>query len=152
MLYTILTNRVYSLYIYAKRVLLAMVKPEDKELLKEMALEMGVPLYSRYSETESSEIIGVSPATLKRIRQSGSIAYIRVSERKIAFFGFQLLEYLLENMQCHNTQKGTSKSEITGSPKEETAPHGVERGSTTTLGKQDAVASAQRILKKPNKS
>ncbi len=82
---------------------------------------MDVPLYRRYTEANASGILGVSPATLKRIRTKGAIAYIRVSDRHVSFFGFQLLEYLLENIECPATANENTKSETTGSPSAATA-------------------------------
>lgn len=128
-----------------------MAESGDDDRLVEMAREMEIPLYRRYSESQAAQLLDISPATLKRIRTGGKIPYIRVSERKLAYFGFQLLEYLLENVSSPSTRTEPSKSATTGSPDEEIAAPGVEPGSTKQLDKQSALASARRILKKPKK-
>lgn len=125
-----------------------------QQQLKEMALDMSVPLYRRYSEKDAAQLLDVSVPTLKRLRANGKIAYLRVSQRKIAFFGYQILEHLLNSVEmatCPNTARESSNSATTGSQSKPEAMRGAGRGLTQKLDKQDALASAQRILGKPKK-
>ena len=110
--------------------------------------------YRRYSETEVASCLEMSLATLRRIRRAGRISFIQISERKIAFFGFQVLTYLLEQAEgsgCQTIRNATFNSASSISPREAIARPGAGPSSTLTLGKRDALASARRILNKPSK-
>ena len=123
--------------------------------LREMAETMGVPLYRRYTEAQAAEIIGVSVPTLKRQRAAGKLSYLRLSERRIAFFGFQILNYLMEaieNEPCPDTkQTKSSKSVNTGSPSKNAPTPGAAPGTTKPLDRRAVLASAQRTFSKPKK-
>jgi len=130
-------------------------------LIASIALEEGITLYTRYNETEAARFLQMSPMTLKRRRREGRISCVKTGDRKIAFFGFQLVEYLLDSIEDKNVEIETwastvketdSKSATTGSPSSPAVRRGAEHGMTPKLSRQDVLASAQRILKKPSKS
>ena len=124
-------------------------------MIEAIAQEEDIPLYKRFTEAEAAGILQVSVHTLRRIRETGQIAYIRVSERHIRYFGLHLCEYILSKVErviCPDTTSSDSKSATTGSQNNLAAPRGAGRGTTPKPSKQDALASARRILKKPNKS
>ena len=135
-----------------------MAARSDEERLHEMAREMGVPLYRRYNEAQAAFELGVSQSTLKRLRTDGAISYLRISDRKIAYFGYQLLEYLMESVTCpdmkteHAIPNVPSKSETTGSRNAHTAAHGTELGLIQHPDRRGELASARRILKKRSNS
>lgn len=132
-----------------------MDEAERQRMRREMAAELRIPLYRRYADADAAGILGVSLPTLKRMRHEGKIAYIRVSERKISFFGFQLLDYLLDSVtqpSCPSTKNENTKSETTGCPSARTAAHGTGCGSTPILDRHAALALAQRTFRKPSKS
>lgn len=65
-------------------------------MLREVARDMDVALYRRYSETEAAHILGISEKELEELRTQGHLAYLSISDKVIGFFGCQLLTYLLE--------------------------------------------------------
>ncbi|MEZ5986595.1 helix-turn-helix domain-containing protein [Hyphomonas sp. GM-8P] len=129
---------------------------EVDDAVRLMSNEIGLPIYKRYSEEEAAQHLGMSKQTLKRLRDAGRIGFVRVSKRKLSFFGFQLAEYLLnaiEETTCRDTQPTTdTRSASIGSGSAPGVRHGIECGSTPKLAGPDALASAQRILKKQRQS
>jgi len=120
-------------------------------LLTAMSEETGIALYRRFDETETAAHLDVSLSTMKRLREAGHIAYIRVSERTVRYFGFQILEYLLnsvERQRCLDTPRDNSNSGSTISRSKPDPQPGAEPTLTKTPGKLGALASAQRILKR----
>ena len=73
-----------------------MSRDERRRMTRDLAAESGVPLYRRYGEAEAADIVGVSPADMRQLRQSGKIAFLRLTNEKVGYFGFQLLDYLLD--------------------------------------------------------
>ena len=128
-------------------------------LIAAIALEEGITLYARYNEVDAARILQMSPMTLKRRRRDGQISCVKTGDRKITFFGFQLIEFLLDSVQDKGAEADTwetqttidTKSATTGSLSNREAQTGVGRGTITQLDRQNALASAQRILKKPSK-
>jgi len=86
------------------------------DLLEAVASDNELTLYRRYSEAETAQVLRVSLPTIRRMRSRGEIAFLRVSERQIQYFGFQIAEYLIERIEnklCQDTQKENSSSENT---------------------------------------
>jgi hypothetical protein len=54
-----------------------------------------VALYRRYDAVEAVKILNVSAVELETLRVRGEIAYLLIGEDHVAFFGCQLLTYLL---------------------------------------------------------
>jgi len=65
---------------------------------KEMAKALNIEVYSRYDEEEASTVLNVTQSTLSNIINNGAISFVQVSSDQIEFFGFQLLEYLLDSI------------------------------------------------------
>ncbi len=63
--------------------------------LREMARDMQVALYRRYDTKEAVKILNIPETELEILRTRGEIAYLLVGDNHIAFFGCQLLTYLL---------------------------------------------------------
>ncbi len=130
------------------------------ELKAAIALQAGITLYQRYSEVEAAKFLEMSVPTLKRRRSAGEISYLKLGKRMISYWGFQLVEYLLDSIedkqeteQWQNTDKTTSdtKSVTIGLASRPEVKHGAGHGTTNNLTRQDALASARRILQKPSK-
>ena len=110
----------------------------NEEQERTIALEMGIPLFRRYSEKEAASLLGVSPATLQRIRFRGDIAYLHISERTIQYFGKHLVGYIFQN-----EKSPTEKPAPTPPHKPQNVPH-------SRLDKADILASARRSLGRKN--
>jgi len=70
--------------------------PEQTAIMREMACDMSVALYRRYSVAEATKILSISEGELESLRTQGEIAYLHINDKHIGFFGCQLLTYLLE--------------------------------------------------------
>lgn len=118
-----------------------------------IARENGFHVYQIYLEKEAACLLGMHFSTLRRIRCRKNIAFLKKGERSVSYFGYHLIDYLLAQEICQNTQSKTdTKSVIIGSPKEKEVRRGTECGSIRALDKHAALASAQRILKKPKQN
>lgn len=78
--------------------------PDD---YKEIADSMGIALYQRFSVSEASLFLRCQTEMVERLVNEGKIAFIQVTEDEIQFFGFQLLEYLLQNVSQSRTNHRT---------------------------------------------
>ena len=77
-------------------------KLSDKELeaLREkIAQDNDLFLYRQYDEPSAADIIGIHPQTLKTARLAGRIGFIRKGKRAIAYFGFQIADFLIESVE-----------------------------------------------------
>ena len=112
------------------------------EMQQKIADEMGISLFERFTESEAAAMLGISIQTLRRLRAKGEIAYLRVSKRHVRFFGFQLCDYLIENIEeqiCQNeTLKKNPKLATTGLANKPEATSGAGLGMITRLDKQNA--------------
>jgi excisionase family DNA binding protein len=132
-----------------------MSDPDNLRRMADIAQEMGTPLYQRFSEKETAEKLGVSLPTLRRMRAEGKIAFLRIGDRKVEYFGFQIVEYLLGNVreaEWEESSPESSRSGTTGSQKGVGAKSGTGHGSKARPGKRDALASALRTLRPQKKS
>ena len=66
--------------------------------MKEIADSMGISLYQRFSLNEASLFLRCSTEDLLKITKSHKISFIQVTRDQVDFFGFQLLDYLLNNV------------------------------------------------------
>jgi len=117
--------------------------------------ELNIRPLQRLKSAEVCEILGVSEVTLNRIRGSHSIAFLRIGERGIGFFGYQVAIYILDSVvetkTCPDTtqQKSPTELETIGFPNSQEAQHGVVPGTARKLSKQKELASARRIMTRP---
>ena len=120
-----------------------------------VAAAHGIALFGRYEETEAANILGYSLVAFRRFRTAGRIGCVKPSPRKIFYFGYQLVEFLLTSVEettCPVTPVTRRSSSVpSGSPSVRTLPPGVAHGSTHRPDRHAALASAQRILMKPVK-
>ncbi len=67
--------------------------------LCELADSMGIAMYQRFTPTEASLFLRCPLAEIKKLQANHQIEFIQVTEKQTEFFGFQLLNYLLGNIQ-----------------------------------------------------
>ena len=123
---------------------------EISELHIAIAQAKGFQVYATYSEPDAAQILGLSLSTLSRLRHSGSIGFIQKSERRVGYFGFHLIDYLLAQQSCPDTpQEKDTKSATIGCQSKAVAPHGVVHGTANVLSKPAALHSSRQILTRP---
>ncbi len=126
---------------------------EITDLHHSIARENGFKVYQAYPEKEAAKLLGMHFSTLRRIRSRQDIGFLKKGKRSVSYFGYHLLDYLLAQETCPNTQpKKDTKLVITGSPKGTGVRRGTECGSIKALDKHAVLASAQRILKMPKQN
>ena len=64
--------------------------------LKEIADNMGIAMYQRFSLQEGALFLRCSGSVISSIVADQKIQYIELPDGQVEFFGFQLLEYLLD--------------------------------------------------------
>ena len=69
--------------------------PEHYEAIAE---SMGITLYQRFSINEASLFLRCQVSEVSDLIHAEKLDCIKVTETEFQFFGFQLLEYLLENV------------------------------------------------------
>ncbi|CAC9620906.1 hypothetical protein [uncultured Gammaproteobacteria bacterium] len=75
-----------------------------------IANSMGISLYQRFSINEASLFLRISANEVKGISQNRGLNFIQITDKKIEFFGYQLLEYMLHNT-TQNTLQQTDLTE-----------------------------------------
>ena len=73
--------------------------------LCQIADSMGIAMYQRFTIAEASLFLRCPTTDLDELITNNEIAYIQVSKTEIHFFGFQLLQHLLDNVNQAPTQK-----------------------------------------------
>ena len=68
-------------------------------LRRQIAEDHGFALYNHYSEADAAAFLRLHPVTLKKVRLAGSIGYISKGRRAIAYFGFQIADYLIDQVK-----------------------------------------------------
>src|ERR1700730_17257924 len=78
----------------------------DRETLqRQIGADRGFALSKHYAECDAAAFLRLHPVTLKKIRLAGSIGYISKGRRAIAYFGFQIAVYLIDQLRpCRATQ------------------------------------------------
>ncbi|MFK5947997.1 MAG: AlpA family phage regulatory protein [Methylococcales bacterium] len=66
--------------------------------MRDIADSMGISLYQRFSENEAMLFLRCSAPDLKKLIKRRVISFIQVTENQVDFFGYQLLEHLLNNI------------------------------------------------------
>lgn len=100
------------------------------------------------SERQVAEALGVSVYTVQRLRKAGDIKAKRIG-RQWKITETWLREYLAEE-DNHCPAANDSRSGNTGCHEGRTARSGAEPGSTGTLDRRSALASAQATLSRRN--
>ena len=84
-------------------------KDAEHELLRErIARDSSIQLYRQYNEPQAAELIGLHPQTLKSARLEGRVGCVRLGKRTINYFGFQIVDFLIESMEAPKNS-GTTK-------------------------------------------
>ncbi len=101
-----------------------------------------------FSESEAAEILGISPATLRRIRSRGEIRFTIIGRRP-RFTEVMLREYIERETRspCEKGRNDLARSVDTGSVSDQTLRSGVGLGSMRERDRRDALALALTILK-----
>ena len=81
-----------------------MSQPFNQQIC-DMADSMGIALYQRFSQAEASLCLHISIDILKGLQKQHKIEYIQVTKDASEFFGFQLLQYLAQQIQPANEPK-----------------------------------------------
>ena len=68
-------------------------------LRRQIADDHGFAVYKHYSERDAAAFLRLHPVTHKKIRLGGSIGYISKGRRAIAYFGFQIADYLIDQVR-----------------------------------------------------
>lgn len=124
--------------------------PANENLLKAIAMDQCFQLYRHYSEAQAAKIIGIHPATLKKLRLKGKLPFVRLGQRRVAYFGYQIATYLITQIQpCHATQNEDSNLETSGLASEAGHRPTTALGSTNKIDGPTALHSALRTMTKP---
>ena len=67
--------------------------------LCELADSMGISLYQRFTPVEVSLFLRCPLTDIEKLQNKGKIEFIQITKNQTEFFGFQLLNYLLNNIQ-----------------------------------------------------
>lgn len=83
--------------------------PDD---ITDIAENMGVALYQRFTRNEASLFLRCSDKDLQLLLEGNRLEYLQVTKDQIEFFGYQLLQYLLATVQgCCSPKISDSGSE-----------------------------------------
>ena len=105
--------------------------PGRETLRQQIAEGHGFALYRHYAEREAAAYLGLHPVTLKKARLAGSIGYIAKGRRAIAYFGFQIADYLIDQVRpCRATANTASRSVNGGSRNVTEVPRGTPPSTT----------------------
>jgi len=91
------------------RAFIATMQQPFDDSFKEIADSMGISLYQRFSVAEASLFLRCHTKELNQIIKQNKIDYIQLTATKIEIFGYQLLQYLL-NQTTHNKIQTPSNS------------------------------------------
>ena len=69
--------------------------------LCELANSMGIALYQRVTPVESSLFLRCPLIEIEKLQKKGNIEFIQITKSQTEFFGFQLLNYLLNSIKGH---------------------------------------------------
>ena len=74
------------------------------DTLKEIADNMGIALYQRFTLKEASLFLRIGITELRKVIKQGKLNYIELTNQQTEFFGYQLLEFLFGNVTQNKTQ------------------------------------------------
>lgn len=84
--------------------------------LCELADSMGISLYQRFTPTEASLFLRCPLAEITKLQANHQIEFIQLTEKQTEFFGFQLLNHLLGNIQVTASVNNSSNYQSNTSP------------------------------------
>jgi predicted DNA-binding transcriptional regulator AlpA len=84
--------------------------------LCELADSMGISLYQRFTPTEASLFLRCPLAEITKLQANHQIEFIQLTEKQTEFFGFQLLNHLLGNIQVTAPVNNSSNYQSNTSP------------------------------------
>ncbi|MBU2969839.1 AlpA family phage regulatory protein [Pseudoalteromonas sp. C2R02] len=84
-----------------------MDQPFSKQLC-ELADNMGIALYQRFTQVEASLFLRCPLVELENLQKKRKIEFIQITNNQTEFFGYQLIDYVLTNIK--------EKSSPTGQP------------------------------------
>lgn len=73
------------------------------EQMNRMADEMGISMYQRFSLSEATLFLRCPMAELEKLIKSRRISFVQLTAEQVEFFGFQLIEYLAEQVVTRKT-------------------------------------------------
>ena len=126
-------------------------------LRRQIAQDHGFALYKHYSERDAAAFLRLHPVTLKKLRLAGSIGYISKGRRAIAYFGFQIADYLIDQVRpCRATPNTNFQvgewwlSQRSGSPAWYATFYdaAAKRTRRVSLGTDDFEQARQRLLER----
>lgn len=79
---------------------------------KDIADDMGIALYQKFSLTEASLFLRCPEADVKNLIQSGKLNGIKITANNFQLFGYQLLEYVLGQVTSHKPIHQHSSTEV----------------------------------------
>jgi len=112
----------------------------------------GFELYKHYSEAQAAEFLGMHHVTLKKRRLKGLIGFVKLGERSIGYFGYQIADYLIANITCQKQSNANFKSVNSGSAVEKTVQSGTPVSTTRQPNAHAVSAYAQKTFQSPKKS
>lgn len=65
---------------------------------EKIANDMGIALYQRFTRLEASLFLRCPEKEIERLVSKYELNYIRIGKTEVQFFGYQLIEYLLNNV------------------------------------------------------
>jgi predicted DNA-binding transcriptional regulator AlpA len=68
----------------------------ESDKLEKFAASMGISLYQQFNKNEAALFLRCSVSDINTLTKQNKINYIEVTKSKQNFFGYQLLEFLLE--------------------------------------------------------
>ncbi|MDA3969740.1 MAG: AlpA family transcriptional regulator [Desulfobulbaceae bacterium] len=84
-----------------------MNKEPFPDTMVEMANNMGISMYQRFSMNEACLFLRCSIDDLMKLTRAHKISFIQVTKDQIDFFGFQLLEHLVDNVVTKPTKQSS---------------------------------------------
>lgn len=74
------------------------MQPPFNDSLKQIADSMGISLYQRFTLNEASLFLRCPVSDIQALLSQSKLDYIQVTENRVDFFGYQLLQYLLSSV------------------------------------------------------
>lgn len=81
----------------------------DREVIA-YADGMGISLYQRFDVHEASLFLRIQQTEIDKLIKKNQISFIQVTKTEVQFFGFQLIEYLIN--QTSQTKQQTTSSQF----------------------------------------